>query len=91
MVWDHNKGHEGGNDKTLTLLSASLGGTTFWTGSNNGPSSTLTPTAPLTIPPGGTVTITFTFHQTYNASDGSEEILINLSTPGCEIFPIQAT
>ena len=89
MVWDHNKGHEGGNDKTLTLLSASLGGTTWPLRSTKPRSRWLT--AHLTIPPGGTVTITFTFHQTYNASDGTEEILINLSTPGCEIFPIQAT
>jgi hypothetical protein len=42
----------------------------------------------LTIPPGSSITITFTFHQTYDRSDGSEELLVNLSTPGCEGYPI---
>lgn len=88
VVWDHDRGHQQGNDKSLILQSASLGGTTFWTGSNDGPSTTLTPTSALTIPPGSSVTLVFTFHQEYNRSDGSEEININLSTPGCETFPI---
>lgn len=88
VVWDHDRGHQQGNDKSLILQSASLGGTTFWSGNNTGPSTTLTPASTLTIPPGSTVTIVFTFHQEYNRSDGSEEILMNLSTPGCEAFPI---
>lgn len=88
VVWDHDRGHQQGNDKSLILQSASLGGTTFWTGSNDGPSTTLTPTSALTIPPGSSVTLVFTFHQEYDRSDGSEEININLSTPGCETFPI---
>jgi hypothetical protein len=88
VVWDHDRGHQQGNDKSLILQSASPGGTTFWTGSNDGPSTTLTPTSALTIPPGSSVTLVFTFHQEYNRSDGSEEININLSTPGCETFPI---
>lgn len=88
VVWDHDRGHQEGNDKSLILQSASLGGTTFWTGSNDGPSTTLTPASALTIPPGSSVTIVFTFHQAYDRSDGSEEININLSTPGCEAFPI---
>jgi hypothetical protein len=88
VVWDHDRGHLTGNDKSLLLQSASLGGTPFWTGNNDGPSTTLTPTAPLIIPAGSSVTIVFTFHQAYDRSDGSEEININLSTPGCETFPI---
>lgn len=88
VVWDHDRGHQQGNDKSLILQSASLGGTTFWTGASNGPSVTLTPTSALTIPAGSSVTLVFTFHQDYNRSDGSEEININLSTPGCENFPI---
>jgi hypothetical protein len=89
-VWDHDRGHQTGNDKTLILQSASLGAQ-FWTGPNDGPAITITPnpaTAVL-IPGGGaTSTIIFTFHQSYDRSDGSEEILINLSTPGCELYPI---
>ena len=88
VVWDHDRGHQSGNDKTLRLQSASLGGTQFWSGDQTGPSTTLTPSAPLSIPPGATVTLVFTFHQAYDRSDGSEEILMNLSTPGCQNFPI---
>jgi hypothetical protein len=90
VVWDHDRGHRTGNDKTLRLQTVGLGGQ-FWTGDDDGPSITITPnpaTAVL-IPGGGaTSTITFTFHQEYDRSDGSEEILINLSTPGCELNPI---
>ena len=88
VVWDHDRGHQTGNDKSLILQSASVGGVPFWTGSSTGPSDTLTPASPVSIPAGGSITITFTFHQTYDRSDGSEELLINLSTPGCEGFPI---
>jgi hypothetical protein len=88
VVWDHDRGHQTGNDKTLRLQSVSLGGTPLWSGDLDGPTALLTPTAPLSIPPGGSITIVFTFHQAYDRSDGSEEININLSTPGCESFPI---
>jgi hypothetical protein len=94
VVWNHDKGHQVGNDKGLILQSASISGslTPFWTGSSLGPSDTLTSVTPLTIPGNGTVsTITFTFNQSYDKFDNSEEILINLSTPGCEGFPIHAT
>ena len=92
VVWNHDKGHQVGSDKSLILQSASLGATTIWTGTNTGPSTTLTPATPLIIPGNGTVsTITFTFHQSYDKIDNSEELLINLSTPGCESFPIHAT
>jgi len=92
VVWNHDKGHQVGNDKSLILNSASLGATPFWTGINAGPSTTLTSASPLIIPGNGTVsTITFTFDQSYDKFDNSEEILINLSTPGCESFPIHAT
>ena len=92
VVWNHDKGHQVGNDKSLVLNSASLGATPFWTGINTGPSTTLTSAPPLIISGNGTVsTITFTFNQSYDNFDNSEEILINLSTPGCQSFPIHAT
>jgi hypothetical protein len=91
VIWDHDKGHQTGNDKTLTLESASLGGTPFWSGSLPGPNAGLTPTSALVIPPGATVTLTFTFHQEYDKSDGSEEISLNFSTPGCENGSIHVT
>jgi TadE-like protein len=94
VVWNHDKGHQVGADKGLILQSASMSGslTPFWTGNSLGPSDTLTSVTPLTIPGNGTVsTITFTFNQSYDKFDSSEELLINLSTPGCEGFPIHAT
>jgi hypothetical protein len=87
-VWDHDRGHQTGNDKTLHLISASLGAQ-FWTGNELGPSYTITPpAATVVLIPSGSSTIIFTFHQSYDRSDGSEEILINLSTNGCQLFPI---
>jgi Flp pilus assembly protein TadG len=92
VVWNHDKGHSVGNDKTLQLVSAQLlpNPTPFWTGSSAGPSATIDPPAPVTIPANGTFTIVFTFNQEYDRPDGSEEILINLSNPGCEGYPIHA-
>jgi len=96
VMWNQSKGHQTGNDKTLTLLSASMSGspTPFWTGTIPEPppspqtsSATLESATPIQIP-SGTSTIVFTFDQSYDRFDGSEEILINLSTPGCENFPI---
>jgi hypothetical protein len=92
VVWNHDKGHQTGNDKTIQLMSAQLlpNPTPFWTGNALGPSTSITPAAPLTIPANGTFTIVFTFSQVYDRPDGSEEILINLSNPGCEGYPIHA-
>jgi Flp pilus assembly protein TadG len=93
VVWNHDKGHQIGNDKGLVLLSASMLGspTPFWTGNSLGPSDTLTSPTPVTITGGTISTIVFTFNQSYDKFDNSEEILINLSTPGCQGFPIHQT
>jgi hypothetical protein len=90
VTWNHDAGHQQGNNNALTLLNAKLGSATpFWNGpSSAGPSATLTPSAVIVIPPGAS-TITFTFDQDYNRTDGSEAIRVNLSTAGCEGFPIQ--
>lgn len=89
VVWNHDKGHQTGSDKTLDLTSVSIGSQS-WSGSplpSNGPSVTITPSSPLYIPSGSS-TLTFTFHQSYDNFDGTEEILINLASPGCTGFPI---
>lgn len=83
VTWNHDRGHQTGGDKSLILQSASLAGVTFWTGSQTGPTVTLTPTTPAFIPP-GTSTIAFTFHQVFDRWDNTEQVTINLSTPGCE-------
>ncbi len=92
MVWNHDKGHQVGNDKSLILKAQAWEVYPVLDGYNTGPSTTLTSISPLTIPGNGTVsTITFTFNQSYDKFDNSEEMLINLSTPGCVGFPIHAT
>lgn len=82
VTWNHDKGHQTGSDKTLRLQSVSLG-SVFWTGDDPGPTSSITPTSAIFIPP-GTSTLTFTFHQVFDRWDNTEQVTINLSTPGCE-------
>ena len=95
VVWNHEKGHQTTGDKTLRLTSVSVGSQT-WSGSplpSNGPSAGIPSSPPFSPPvyiPSGNSTITFTFHQTYDNLDGTEEILINLASPGCTGFPIHA-
>jgi len=97
VVWNNDKGHQTGNDKSLILLSASLLGdpTPFWTADPLqpplGPSAGLTPPAAVILPAGTTSTIVFTFNQSYDKYSQSEEIYINLLTPGCEDYPIHKT
>ena len=87
--WNFDKGHQK-DPKELYLLSASLGGSPFWTGSPPGiyaPSYKVPFTGPLTLPP-GTHSISFLFNQNYDKTDGTEKIIINFSTPGCTGYPI---
>jgi Flp pilus assembly protein TadG len=92
VTWNHDTGGTG-NPTTLALRSVSLGGT-FWTWTNDnigapGPSITITPSTTATIPGNNvTSTIVFTFNKNYKTPDGTESITINLSTPGCENYPI---
>jgi len=89
VTWNDDKGHLTGTDKTLNLQSITIGATSVWTGSSSNV-STIPFTTPATIPANSTVTITFTFHQTYDNLDGTEKIYINLTTPGCEGNPLQS-
>ncbi|MEP6896505.1 MAG: Ig-like domain-containing protein, partial [Chloroflexota bacterium] len=89
VTWNNDKGHQNGGDKTLNLLSITIGNTTVWTGTSSNV-STVPFTTPATIPPNTTVTITLTFHQSYDNLDGTENIYINVTTPGCEDIPIQS-
>lgn len=91
VVWNAEKGHLVGNDKSLWLQSASLGATQFWSGNDDGPSLTITPAAAPVIPAGATVTLTFTFDKSYDKSVGTEEINIDFYTPGCENNNIRVT
>lgn len=86
ITWNDDKGHQMGGDKTLKLMSITAGSTILW---NAGPTlpgvSTQTFTTPFVIPPyPGSVTLVFTFHQSYDNLDGTESALINLTTNGCQ-------
>jgi hypothetical protein len=87
VVWNHDKGNEVGNKKVI-LNAVSLAGQ-FWSGASDGPSQSVIP-SPASYIPTGNSTLTFTFDSSYDFLDGTEEILINLSTPGCTSFPIHA-
>jgi hypothetical protein len=89
VTWNDDKGHKTGTDKTLSLQSITIASTSVWTGSSSNV-STIPFTTPVVIPANSTVTITFTFHQSYDNLDGTEKIYINLTTPGCEANPIQS-
>lgn len=89
VTWNDDKGHLTGTDKTLSLRSITVASTSVWTGSSSNV-STIPFTTPVVIPANSTVTITFTFHQSYDNLDGTEKIYINLTTPGCEANPIQS-
>jgi hypothetical protein len=98
VVWNNDKGHNTGGDKTLNLTSAALGSTTFWNANPAaapiaGPSASISPVLPGSgwLAPNGAVTVlTFFFHQTYDNPDPgfTEEILINFDTNGCQLNPI---
>ena len=87
VVWNSVNG--GAGNKPLALKSASLGGV-FWAGTDSTGSLTITPATTVTIPGNNqTSALMFTFDRTYQTKNGSESIVINLSTPGCEGYPIR--
>jgi Flp pilus assembly protein TadG len=83
VTWNHDKGRGGGSDgRELWLKSAILESTIFWSGNQNAPSYTITPSPSISIPI-GTSKISFKFDNNYVNLDGSERIFINFATPGC--------
>jgi Flp pilus assembly protein TadG len=84
VTWNAATGASGNN--TLTLQSISLGSAT-WTVIDSTGNVTSTPSTTVTIPANTTSTITFTFDKNY-ANPSNNSITINLSTPGCESYPI---
>ena len=90
VTWNSDRGHQATSDKSLILQSASLQGVVFWSG-NVVNQSTYTISASPVIPANGqNYLLVFTFHQSYDNFDGTEDVYINLSTPGCENNPIHA-
>jgi hypothetical protein len=93
VFWNHDGGHKQGTDNSLRLRSATItsGSTTntFWSGNIYSTNYTIIPGDPLLIPT-GTSTITFTFHQSYTRTNGSERIFINFETNGCQGYPVDS-
>jgi hypothetical protein len=88
VTWNDDKGHNDGN-KQLFLTKVLVGSTAIWTGEIDR-ASTYTIATPALLPASTSTTITFVFHQTYDNLDGTEQIYINLATPGCENNPINS-
>ena len=85
VVWNATTGAPG--DEPLKLQSITLADV-FWTVNDSSGNITITPVVTVTIPENATSSINFTFDKAYQNPNGSESIVINLSTPGCEGFPI---
>jgi Flp pilus assembly protein TadG len=92
VIWNASTGAPGagGSGSALTLQYASLDQLQFWSGTSTTGSLTIIPSTTVTIPGNNaTSTIIFTFNKSYKYP-GTTSITINLSTPGCESFPIQS-
>ena len=91
-VWNHDKGHQSGGDKTLRLTRITLAGVTIWMGNASGPSITLAyvPSAGITLPVGSS-TIVFTFHQSYDNEDGTERITMQFTNNGCQSYTLDSS
>ncbi len=87
VEWNHDTGHKSDQDSTLHLIQASLANT-FWRGNLNAPSAYLQGFNPPI--PQGDSKIRLTFQQPYNNMDGTERILITITTPGCVNYPIDS-
>ncbi len=87
VEWNHDRGHETGSNLTLHLRQVVLANQA-WEGDVQTPSAYLPAYYPM-IPPGES-TIRFVFNQTYDLTDGTERIIINIGTPGCTNYPVDS-
>jgi hypothetical protein len=90
LEWNGPTGAKG--NKPLIWVNTNLGGVTWNAGSSTG-IFTSAPTSGVTIPGNNiTSTLTITFDNDYaNPVPNKTKITINLSTPGCESYPITKT
>ena len=87
LEWNHDTGHKTGDDPTLRLRQITLDSQT-WDGDIQTPSAYITAFYPFI--PIGESTIRFLFNQSYDLTDGTERIVINISTPGCTNYPVDS-
>lgn len=89
VIWNHNTGHQTGQDKTLKLVTVAWEDP-IWTGNSAGPSISVVP-SPTTFLQPGTSTLTFTFHQSYDNWEGRNQDnpeRITISFASCTSFTI---
>ncbi len=87
VEWNHDKGHQGSSNQTLHLRQIVFADQP-WDGDIQTPSAYIPAYYPF-IPPGES-TISFIFNQTYDLTDGTERIIINIGTPGCTNYPVDS-
>lgn len=88
VTWNATTG--GPQGISLALKNIRLGDDLIWVSTDTTGNLTFTPSTTVTIP-GNNVTsgIVFTFDGIYENTNNAESIVINLSTPGCEKYPIR--
>lgn len=88
VTWNHDTGGPGAKP-SLTLEKVWLGAQS-WDVFGTGPTATISP-SPVMIIAGNNLTsaITFIFNKAYQNLDGTEQIIVTFSTPGCESYSIQ--
>ncbi len=87
LEWNHDTGHKSADDPTLRLKQVSLD-SQEWNGDLQTPSAYITAFYPFI--PIGESTVRFLFNQSYDLADGTERIIINISTPGCVNYPVDS-
>ena len=87
VEWNHDNGHQGGDDSTLRINTVTLENQT-WNNDVYAPSAYIKDFYPFI--PVGESTIRFIFHQNYDLADGTERIIVTLSTPGCVNYPVDS-
>jgi len=83
VVWNHDKGHQTGIDKTLTLDRINLG-TLIWDGNELGPDATILPQSAAVIPANSTATLEFVFDKVFDRWDNTESVELFFTNAGCE-------
>ena len=83
VVWNHDKGHQTGADKSLTLDKVFLG-TMIWDDIAFGPDATIQPQSPAVIPANATATLEFVFDKIFDRWDDTESVQLFFANPGCE-------
>lgn len=90
VVWNSDKGHHGGSDKTLKLTGITVASqSAVFSPGKSGPEYVFSNSPSWILPPGRS-TFQFTFDKSYDNQDGTELVIMNFSNPGCEAFTFRS-